>query len=123
LLGVFTLLLVLHSAARADSIVEVSPDKTTIDLSKSGTRVAAQRRNLALEVPGDASGQPRVLELHAQGLGPEFNWTIYAIKNIGPDPRNLVLSIDQQGFAESGFWPLRAFGPQISNGLAAHGRR
>ena len=115
LFGVFLLFVLLHATARADSVIEVSPDKTIIDLSKAGTRVAAQRRNLALEVPGDVEGQPRVLELRAQGAGPEFNWTIYAIRNTGADPRNLVLSIGQQGFAQSGFWPLRAFGPQINN--------
>jgi diguanylate cyclase (GGDEF)-like protein len=115
LFGVFLLLVFWQSTALADAVIEVSPDKTVIDLAKAGTRVAAQRRNLALEVPGDAEGQRRVLELRGHGAGPEFNWTIYAIKNTGLDPRNLVLSIGQQGFSESGYWPLRPFGPQVAN--------
>ena len=85
LVGIFLFLSLFHFAAQADTVIEVSPEKTIIDLAKSGTRVAAQRRNLALEVPGDAEGQPRVLELRAQGAGPEFYWTIYAIKNTGAD--------------------------------------
>ena len=105
--------------AFADSVVEVVPERSVFDLSQVGTRVAAQRRNLTLEVPGDAEGQSRVLELRAQGPGPEFNWTIYAIKNSGPDPRDLLLVIDQQAFAGSGLWPIRAAGPQITNVLWA----
>jgi diguanylate cyclase (GGDEF)-like protein len=115
LLGILMLFYITNGGAWADAVVEVSPDKHVIDLNKTGTRVAAQRRNLALEVPGDTEGQSRVLELRGQGVGPEFNWTIYAIKNTGPDPRDLVLTVDEQGFVESHFWPLRPFGPQISN--------
>ncbi len=114
LLGILALLFLLHTGARADAVVEVTPDKTVIDLAPSGTRVASQRRNLALEVPGDAEGKTRVLELHGQGAGPDFFWTIYAIKNTGPDARNLVLTVGQQGLVHSGFSPLRPMGSQVA---------
>ncbi len=115
LIGIFLLFVLIPTCAMADTIIEVSPEKTILELATAGTRVAALRRNLALEVPGETEGQPRVLELRAKGPGPEFNWTIYAIKNTGADPRNLVLSVDQQGFAQSGMKSLRNFGPQINN--------
>ena len=57
----------LSASVHADAVIEVTPDQSIIDLAKVGTRVAAQRRNLALEVPGDAEGQIRVLELRGQG--------------------------------------------------------
>jgi diguanylate cyclase (GGDEF)-like protein len=97
----------------AEGVVEFPPDLQVLDLQTHGTRVAAQRRNLKLEVPGFADTTRAVLELRGQGVGPEFNWTVYTIRNPGTEPREVVLSIENQGLAASGFLFLKPFGSQL----------
>ena len=101
--------------AKAQGIVDITPDATVFDLTTHGTRVAAQRRNLQLEVPGEADGVRAVLELRGTGAGPEFNWTVYTIRNAGPEKRDLVLAVDAQRLTASGLIQLREFGSQLSS--------
>jgi diguanylate cyclase (GGDEF)-like protein len=98
---------------RAEGVVDLAPNIQVLDLATHGTRVAAQRRNLKLEVPGVTDGTRAVLELRGQGLGPEFNWTVYTLRNVGPEPRDVVISVDNQSLAASGFLALKPFGSQL----------
>jgi diguanylate cyclase (GGDEF)-like protein len=103
------------ASAQAEGVVDIPANSITVDLSEQGTRVAAQRRNLALEVPGEKDGSRAVLELRGAGTGPEFNWTVYTLRNAGPEPRDLVLAIDTQRLAASGIVRLQPFGSQVKS--------
>jgi diguanylate cyclase (GGDEF)-like protein len=108
-------LVILITPLRAEGVVDIAPTASVIDLTEQGTRVAAQRRNLALEVPGEKDGERAVLELLGTGPGPEFNWTVYTLRNAGPDLRDFVLALDTQRLAGSGIVSLQPFGSQIKN--------
>lgn len=99
--------------ASAEAQVEFPANVTMIDLATQGTQVAAQRRNVALEVPGETEGARAVLELRGKGLGPDFNWTIYSIHNQSEDFRSVVLSIGYQRLTASGALPIKPFGTQV----------
>jgi diguanylate cyclase (GGDEF)-like protein/PAS domain S-box-containing protein len=103
------------ASARADELVNVTDDLSVIDLSVHGTRVAAQRRNLQLEVPGESDGSRAVLELRGEGLGPEYNWTIFTFRNAGQAKRAFVIAVDTQRTAASGITRLRPFGSQLTS--------
>jgi diguanylate cyclase (GGDEF)-like protein len=103
------------ASARADELVDVPDTVSVIDLSIHGTRVAAQRRNLQLEVPGEADGTRAVLELHGEGAGPEFNWTIFTFRNAGEEKRAFVIAVDTQRLAASGIARLQPFGTQLTS--------
>ncbi len=114
-LQLFCCLLAWAASAQAEGTVDIAPDILLVDLTEQGTRVAAQRRNLALEVPGEKDGSRAVLELRGTGVGPEFNWTVYTLRNTGPDVRDLVLAVDTQRLAASGIVRLMPFGSQVKN--------
>ena len=101
--------------AQADELVNLPEGVNTIDLSAHGTRVAAQRRNLQLEVPGETDGTRGVLELRGAGAGPEFNWTVFTFRNAGPEKRAYVLAVDSQRLAASGILHLQPFGSQLTS--------
>jgi diguanylate cyclase (GGDEF)-like protein len=101
--------------ARADGIVELPGDIATVDLTVHGTRVAAQRRNLKLEVPGETDTARAVLELRGEGPGPEFNWTIFTFRNTHTEKRAYVLAVDAQRMAASGIVRLQPFGSQLAS--------
>jgi diguanylate cyclase (GGDEF)-like protein len=100
-------------AARAETLVNLQPDQHLVDLTEHGTRVAAQRRNLQLEVPGESDNSRAVLELRGEGPGPEFSWTIFTFRNAGPEKRAFILAIDAQRLAASGIVNLQPFGSQL----------
>ncbi|NMD08336.1 MAG: hypothetical protein GYA66_10210, partial [Phyllobacteriaceae bacterium] len=85
--------------ARAQSVIDIPATFSSVDLTGKGTPIAAQRQNLAIEVPGDTEGSRVVLELRARGPGPDYNWTIFNIRNSSPSERKLVLVVDDQRFA------------------------
>ena len=103
------------ATARADELVNVTDDESVIDLSVHGTRVAAQRRNLQLEVPGEADNTRAVLVLRGEGPGPEFNWTIFTFRNAGAEKRAFVIAVDTQRLAASGIARLQPFGSQLTS--------
>jgi diguanylate cyclase (GGDEF)-like protein len=108
-------LFVFASAAKAEGVTDIAAGQTVIELTDQGTRVAAQRRNLMLEVPGEKEGSRAVLELRGAGVGPEFNWTVYTLRNIGPDLRDFVFAVDNQRLAASGIVKLKPFGSQVKS--------
>ncbi len=114
-LVIFILFCVGLAAARADELVNLPNGVTTVDLSVHGTRVAAQRRNLQLEVPGEADGARAILELRGDGPGPEFNWTVFTFRNAGTEKRAYVLAVDAQRLAASGIVRLQPFGSQLTS--------
>ncbi len=108
-------LLSLTVACLADGVLNMPADAALQDLTEHGTRVAAQRRNLALEVPGLVDGTRAVLELRGTGPGPDFNWTVYTIRNAGQEPREYVLAIDAQRLAASGIVKMLPFGAPLQS--------
>ncbi len=100
-------------AKAAETIIALPPDVRVLDLGTLGTQVAAQRRNVTLEVPGETLGTRAVLELRGEAAGPDFNWTIYSVTNQAEVPRTLVLAVGHQRLAASGFLPLKPFGTQL----------
>jgi diguanylate cyclase (GGDEF)-like protein/PAS domain S-box-containing protein len=104
-----------NAFAQEDTTINITPETVLLELSDKGTRVGAQRRNLQLEVPGVKDGTRAVLELRGQGIGPEFNWRVYTLRNAGPERRELVLSIDVQRLAASGIVNLEPFGSQLNS--------
>jgi diguanylate cyclase (GGDEF)-like protein len=101
--------------AKADGVVNLPPGMRMLDLADHGTRVAAQRRNLKLDVPGETDNARAVLELRGEGEGPEFNWTVYTVRNDTNEKRAFVLSVDAQRFAASGLVQLQHFGTQLTS--------
>jgi diguanylate cyclase (GGDEF)-like protein len=110
---VWLFVLLAAAAAQADGLVNLPAEENVIDLSVHGTRVAAQRRNLQLEVPGEADNQRAVLELRGEGAGPVFDWTVYTFRNAGPERRAFILAVDAQRFAASGIVNLQPYGTQL----------
>jgi diguanylate cyclase (GGDEF)-like protein len=112
LAGLFWLL---SGVALADGVVNLPSDMRMLELTEHGTRVAAQRRNLKLDVPGETDTARAVLELRGEGPGPEFNWTIYTLRNDSNQKRAFILAIDTQRFAASGLVRLQPFGSQLTS--------
>ncbi len=105
-------------------MIDVPATFTSIDLTGRGAPIAAQRQNLAIEVPGDVDGSRTVLELRGRGPGPDYNWTVFSIRNATPAERKFVLVIDEQRFAASGIFDLKPFAVWPANvALSAGARR
>ncbi|MFO1034441.1 MAG: EAL domain-containing protein [Hyphomicrobiales bacterium] len=100
----------MQDPAKAQQVKELPVSAAVIDLSGTGTPVAAQRRNLAIEVPSGRDGTRMVLELKARGPGPEFGWMLFTIHNAAPVERKLVLAVDDQRFVGSGVFLVKPFG-------------
>jgi hypothetical protein len=115
MIAILCLFWLLPVVAFAEGVVNLSPGLRMLDLSPHGTRVAAQRRNLKLDVPGKTDDARAVLELRAQGPGPEFNWTVYTLRNNGTDHRAFILAIDARRFAGSGVLRVEPFGSQLTS--------
>ncbi len=113
LLVVCCVLALPDGAKAAETIIALPPHVLVLDLGTLGTQVAAQRRNVKLEVPGETAGTRAVLELHGEAAGPDFNWTIYSVTNQSAGPRSLVLAVGHQRLTASGFFPLKPFGTQL----------
>jgi diguanylate cyclase (GGDEF)-like protein len=103
------------NVARAEGIAVVTPETMVMEVGDLGTHVAAQRRNLQLEVPGTKEGSSAVLQLRGAGLGPDFNWTVLTIRNTGPEKRTFILAVDSQRLTASGMLQLRRFGSQLAS--------
>jgi diguanylate cyclase (GGDEF)-like protein len=108
--------------ARAQSVIDIPATFSSVDLTGKGTPIAAQRQNLAIEVPGDTEGSRVVLELRARGPGPDYNWTIFNIRNSSPSERKLVLVVDDQRFAASGLLQPRPFGERPDGVVLSSGQ-
>ena len=109
-------------AARAQEVTDIPATFTAIDLTGRGTPIAAQRPNLAIEVPGDSDGARTVLELRARGPGPDYTWTIFNIRNASPTERKIILLVDEQRFAGSGLFHLKAFGERPDGVVLSSGQ-
>ena len=113
LLLMFCAVAVCGTVRAAETIIALPAAIQELDLSTLGTQVAAQRRNVTLEVPGETENTRAVLELRGEAPGPDFNWTIYSIANKADVPRSLVLAIGHQRLTASGLLPLKPFGSQV----------
>ena len=105
----FFLLCAVASVA-AETTAEIPANLGVVDLAGFATPVAANRQNVAIEVPGDLGGARQVLNLRARGQGPEYNWTVFTIHNAAPADRKLVMLVEEQRFAGSGILQLKLFG-------------
>lgn len=120
---VMTLLCLPSGKALAQAVTDIPAVFSSFDLTGTGTPIAAQRQNLAIEVPGETEGAPRVvLELRARGPGPNYNWTVFNIRNSSPTDRKLVLVVDEQRFAASGLFPLQPFGQRPDGVVLSSGQ-
>jgi diguanylate cyclase (GGDEF)-like protein/PAS domain S-box-containing protein len=108
--------------ARAQAVVDIPAVFNSVDLTGHGTPVAAQRQNLAIEVPGDSAGTRVVLELHGRGPGPEYTWTIFNIRNATPTERKLVLVVDDLRFPASGLFALKPYGARPDGVVLSSGQ-
>ena len=106
----------------AQAVMEIPAAFNSVELTGKGTPIAAQRQNLAIEVPGDTDGARVVLELRARGPGPDYNWTIFNIRNSSPTERKLVLVVDDQRFAASGVLHLKPFGERPDGVVLSSGQ-
>jgi diguanylate cyclase (GGDEF)-like protein len=120
--SVWMALLLYAVSTHAAEPVDLPSNLTMIDLGTSGMPVASQRANLAIEIPGDAPDSREVMELRSENAGPEFNWTIFTIRNNTPLERKLVLVVDEQRFASSGLLRLAAFGQNADGVVFSSGQ-
>jgi diguanylate cyclase (GGDEF)-like protein len=121
---VLTVLCLRARSARAQVVTDIPAVFSSFDLTGTGTPIAAQRQNLAIEVPGETEGASRVvLELRARGPGPDYSWTIFNIRNSSPTERKLVLLVDEQRFAASGLFPLQPFGQRPDGVVLSSGQQ
>jgi len=110
------------SHAGAQQVIDIPATFTERDLTGAGAPIAAQRQNLAIEVPGDLEGTRTVLELRGRGAGPTYNWTVFSIRNAAPTERKFVLVVDEQRFAASGVLDPLPFGVWPANIALSSGR-
>lgn len=117
-----TACLALVPAARAQQVIDIPASFNDMDLTGLGAPIAAQRQNLAIEVPGDREGTRTVLELRGRGPGPDYNWTVFNIRNATPAERKFVLVVDEQRFAASGVFELKPFAAWPANVALSSGQ-
>lgn len=109
-------------AVQAQQVIDIPATFRDMDLTGLGSPIAAQRQNLAIEVPGDLEGTRTVLELRGRGAGPNYSWTIYNIRNATPSERKFVLVVDEQRFPASGIFDLKPFAAWPNNVVLSSGR-
>ncbi len=109
---VMALLVLLGTCLRAPAaeIVDIPANLNVIDLSGAAQPVKAPRQNLGIEIPGNLPDTHDMLELRGKGRGPDYNWTLFTIRNSAPLQRKLVLLIEEQRFVGSGIVKIRPFG-------------
>ncbi|MDE2446721.1 MAG: sensor domain-containing phosphodiesterase [Alphaproteobacteria bacterium] len=88
---------------RAESILDVTAESNQVDLAKFRNAIAAERPDISLQGPGDASVTP----LKAKGPGPTFYWSLYSFRNTSDQPLNLVVEFDTQKFVGSGYLDIK----------------
>lgn len=106
-------LLAWQSPGRAATIIEIPASMQVIDLSVHGATVAADRPNIAIELPQSPSMTRTLLNLDAAGPGPGYTWTVYTLRNASNVRRELVIAIDPQRLSASKLFPAKPFGRRI----------
>jgi diguanylate cyclase (GGDEF)-like protein len=106
-------------AGFAVDLVDLATLSGQRDLAAELGIVDTDGQNIDVEVPGATSGGQSTLRLTAQGPGPRFNWLVAAISNSSDAAAEAVISIPHQGFAGSGFLPLKPAGPRLYSAFVA----
>jgi diguanylate cyclase (GGDEF)-like protein len=84
--------------------------------------VDTDSRSIEVELPGaTADGARSTTMLTAQGPGPRFHWLVATLSNSAGQPREAVISMPFQGFAGSGFLPLKPLGPRLYSAAVTGG--
>jgi diguanylate cyclase (GGDEF)-like protein/PAS domain S-box-containing protein len=100
-------------AAVADVLLDIADPAHQRDIAASLIRLRPDQRSTALTASDLPPALPSPLALEAVGPGPVFNWALAGFTNSADEPREAVIVIPQQGFAGSGFMPLRLAGPRL----------
>ena len=106
-------------AGLAVDIVDLATLGNQRDMASALGVLETEQRDVEIEVPGMDPATRATAALTAQGPGPRFNWMVAAISNTSDTPREAVISIPFQGFAGSGFLPLKPIGPRLYSAVVA----
>jgi diguanylate cyclase (GGDEF)-like protein len=107
------MLLIARSAMAADTpVFDATKLPAMTDLTVYRGTVSTDQRSPGVDVPA-SGGKQAVLDLKAKGPGPEFFWTLYHIKNDGPDERHIVVSVPFSRFPGSGLVDLTPPGSSV----------
>ncbi|MFT3989387.1 EAL domain-containing protein [Aestuariivirga sp.] len=92
-----------------------------LDLRPYLAALETDRRDIPIEKPGTAPDAADFMTLHAKGEGPTFRWEALGLANGGTAPRDLVITIADQGFVGSEVGLPRPMGPSITSIMTAGG--
>ena len=78
-------------------------------------RLQTEQSSVEVQLPklDSASASPSTAKLMAKGPGPTFNWIVATVTNSGDTAREAVITIPDQGFAGSGFLPVKRSGVRL----------
>jgi diguanylate cyclase (GGDEF)-like protein len=93
----------LMASAHAEAIFDVTADTNAIDLAKFRNAIAAERPDIALQGPGDATST----RLQAKGPGPTYYWSLFSFRNTSDTAQDFVIEFDSQKFVGSGFLNIK----------------
>ncbi len=123
--AVFALLLIAAAIplrmAHAIDLVDVAASAPQLDLEPYLAGLQTEQRTINIERPDAHSSVRTFMELNAQGPGPRHNWVAAGFRNSSAEPRELIITIPHQGFAGSGFFPIRRAGSRIFSLTSAGG--
>ncbi len=104
--AIFLAVLFLLPASAQEQIVGAGFKSPSIELVKMLQVVDSNNRQIAIDVPADASGQKIRMNLQATAISGPFRWAIFTLSNPDLVSRDFVLQIPRQGFVKSGvLWP------------------
>ena len=113
--------LALPRPAFAIDLADVAKPAAQVDLEPYLAGLQTDQREIQIERPDAHTAVRTTMTLRAKGAGPRFLWVAAGFQNTGTEPRDVVISIPQQGFSGSGFWPLRPAGSRVVSLTVAGG--
>ena len=107
--------------ALAAGPADVSTFGQMLDLRPYLAALDTDRRDVPIEKPGGTPGDADFMTLHAKGPGPTFRWEALGLANSGSQPRDVVVTIGDQGFVGSGLGLPKPVGASIASIMTAGG--
>ncbi len=99
----YLVLLSFGQPAAADSAFDVRELKSSTSLLPYRRSLTTEQPGILVQMPPNAQGNADVLELKSSQGFPPFQWNIFVLTNTSAVPRELVLTVNHQKFAGSGF--------------------
>jgi diguanylate cyclase (GGDEF)-like protein len=106
-------LVVFPRAVLAIDLVDVANPGAQRDLGAYLAGLQTELRTVQIERPDSHTSVRTLMTLNALGPGPTFNWVAAGFQNSSKESHDVIVSIPDQGFTGSGFYPARQAGSAI----------